>query len=146
MEGCIKYRYLRNGHDLLAFYDTLKVCRIMKRAKVAALLDDSLNLIGNENRAGKLCATVKNSVSYRADLRGGLDNASLLGNESIENELKRYCVVRHIGCCLVGILSGNGILESGLAADLLANTLCNYRLVLHIDKLELKGRAACVNN
>ena len=138
VEGSIKYCYLRNGHDLLALNDTLKVSRVMKRTKVAALLDDCLNLIGYKNRAGELIAAVNNSVTNCADLCSGLNNTHILGNESVKNELKSYCMVRHIGCCLVSILTGNGIFESGLAANLLANTLCDYRLILHIDELELK--------
>ena len=146
VEAGIKYRNLRNRHDLLTLYDTLEVRGVVERAKVAALLDDSLYLVGNENRAGKLLTAVKNSVTYSADLINRCDNADLGIYESVKNELKCLAVSGKRALGLVILLAGNLELESGLAADLLANTLCDYLFIFHIDELELERGAACVDN
>ena len=122
MEGCIKNCYLRNRHDLFALYNTLEVCGVVERAKVAAFFDNSLNLVSNENGAGELITTVNYSVANCADFGSRLNNTVLLGYESIKNELESYCMVRHIRSCLIIFLAGNLVLKSGLATDFFANT------------------------
>ena len=146
VEAGIKHSNLRNVHNLLALNDTLKVCRVVKRTEVAALLNDSLRLLGNENRARKLVAAVKNSMTNRANFSNRLNYTKLLIYESIKNELKRLCVSGHSHRELVILSAGNLELEAGLAADFLADTLSDYTLILHIDKLELERRATSIDN
>ena len=81
---------------------------------------------------------MNNSVSNSTDLGNRLDNAHILVYESVENELKSLCMCRHSNSSLVILSAGNLELEARLAADLLADTLCNNLLVIHIDKLELE--------
>ena len=146
VEAGVKYGNLRNAHNLLALYDTLEVRGVVKRAEVAALLDNSLNFLGNENRARELLAAVEDSVTYRTDLIDGCDNAELRVNEGVKHELERLTVSGKRGLGLVILSAGNLELESGLAAYLLANTLCDNLFVVHIDELELERGAACVDN
>ena len=146
MEAGVEYRYLGNRHNLLALDDTLKVCRVVKRTEVAALLNSSLNLLGNENRARELVTAVKNSVSYSANLVNRLDYSELFVYESVKHKLKCLCVSGHGNGELIILSAGNLELEARLAAYLLANTLCDNCFVVHINKLELKRRAACVDN
>ena len=59
VEACIEYGNLGNaGHDLLAGLDARKVCGVVKRSEVNALLDSFLDLIIYKNRAAEFFTAV----------------------------------------------------------------------------------------
>ena len=75
-----------------------------------------------------------------------IDNLSLALCKGVNYRLKRLAVGRHRCVCRIGATVRRLVGNRAADSYTLAKTLCQYLLVLHIDKLILKGRATCVNN
>ena len=103
-----------------------------------------------------LSLLVVGKVYDKLELRIGITCAVILGAASlmlfsVASSLRQLIIASAVTGLAYGfafMLSRhvNLELEAGLTADLLTNTLCNYALVVHIDKLELKRGATCINN
>ncbi len=117
----------------------------MKRTEVYALLYYCLNLIRYENRARELLSAMEHSMSYRSDFINRLNNTELLINKSCKHKLKRLCMSRNIDRYLIILLALRLKLKTAISADFLADTLCNNLLCIHINELEFKRRASCIN-
>ena len=144
-EGRIKYGYIRNArHRLLTGFDTHQVRRIVKRSKIKTLTDGSFYILVYLDRFGKLDAAVQYTVSYCGDLAGILDYAVLRIYQSLHNQGNRLCMLRHglfhyqfFAICLMSQL---GTFDS----DSLAETLCHYALIIHINQLIFQRGASAV--
>ena len=95
MECCIKYCNHRNtGHNLLTSSDTDKVCRVVKRCKIANFLDSLNNFIVNNNGFSELLSAVNNTMSYCSDLIKRHNTVFFIG-KSVDYKLDRSVMIGH---------------------------------------------------
>ena len=145
-ESGIPYCYVRSsGHSCLACLDTHQVRRVMQRSKVEALADYALYVLVNYDRIAVNLSAVQNAVSDCRDLLGILDYTVLRIYQCLHNQLDCFGMCRHslldyhfLAVCLMCQL---GTFDS----DSLAETLCHYGLILHIDQLIFQRGASAVD-
>ena len=149
VESCIENSYLGNtGHNLFASFNTHKVCRVVERSEGEALTDSSLNVFCYELACCELHTAVENTVTYCIDFIHACNYTVLSTYKLVENSCDSFgvCGESHI-FIEYGLTVYHGcVLEVTVNTDTLAQTLCDDGLVVHIEELILKGRAACVDN
>ena len=91
---------------------------------------------------------MNDAVADSVDLLHGGDNAVLGAGELVDNSGNCLCVGGHCKILIkYGLAAYQGaVLEVAVDTDALAKALSHDRLGLHVDKLILQGRAACVDN
>ena len=68
MEACVKYRYLRHRHGLLAGLDAADIGRHMQRPQIHDRFQIVDDLFIHQNRIGKLFAAMQYAVAHCIDL------------------------------------------------------------------------------
>ena len=108
----------------------------MKRSKVKALPDHSLDIFIDNAGIAVYGASVKHPVADGRDLVCVLDDAVIFVLEGFHDHLDGHCVIRH------GILHHILVLISGLMgqlrtfnADPLTQSFRDNALVVHVDQL-----------
>ena len=136
------------AHNVAAGVDADDVCRVVQGSEGSALLERFHNCIVDAHGGSKLLAAVNDAVADSVDLLHGGDNAVLGAGELVDNSGNCLCVGGHCKILIkYGLAAYQGaVLEVAVDADALAKALSHDRLGLHVDKLILQGRAACVDN
>ena len=89
---------------------------------------------------------VCDAVTDGIDLVNGCDNAQFSVGQQLEDEGDRVVVVLELNLSLVIILAGTFVGNEAANADLLAVTLGDDAVIVHIEQLIFQGRATGVNN
>ena len=121
--------------------------RVMKRAEVFKLYADILdNLVGDDGGRFVFFGTVKNAVADGLDFADVGNNFVFAFGKKLYKLLKSFFVGGE-GNVIFGFPACGGFVADVAAyADSFAKTLCDNFFGVHLDKLVLKGRAACVDN
>ena len=109
MERCIKHTNLRQvRHQLRNGLHSLKICRIVKRSKVTALLKYLQNLIVKNNTLVELLTAVHHAMTDSIDLAKVFDYTNFRIGKQREDELHTFCVlwdvVHHLLLLAIGKL------------------------------------------
>ena len=108
----------------------------MQRSKIEALADYFLNVIVYNDGVAVLGTSVQNAVTDCCDLISALDHAVLCILKSIHNHLDCYGVGRHVFLYDIFVLASRLMGQFGtLDTNSLAQTLCDYALIGHVDQL-----------
>ena len=126
------------AENFAASVDTLNMCRVVKRSKVAKALDSLNNAVVNDNALVELVAALNYSVANSCDF-GKIGNNSIFAFcEILFNVEESVSVVVHFNIDIKFSSVESASLYTAVNTDSFANTLCENQLVFHIDKLVLK--------
>ena len=108
----------------------------MQRSQIEALADYFLNVIVYNDGLAVLGTSVQYAVTDCCDLISALDYAVLSVLKSVHNHLDCYGVVRHVFLYDIFVLASRLMGQFGtLDTNSLAQTLCDYALIGHVDQL-----------
>ncbi len=144
----IEYNNLRNviGNNLLACSQGESVRMIMYRGKFGKTVNLINNLIGYYGCLIEYFGALYYSVSYRGNLVHCPDNSGVPFGKSLYNPFKGFrmrgeiTILTHLSA-IKGFVSNMTVHTYSFAV-----ALCNYALVIHIDKLIFQRRAARIDN
>ena len=136
------------AHNVAAGIDADDVCGVVQGSEGSALLESFHDGIVDADRGSKLLAAVNDAVTDSVDLLHGGDNAVLGAGELVDNSGYCLCMSGHCKILVEYGLAADQrtVLEVAVDADTLAKTLSHDGLGLHVNKLILQRRAACVDN
>ena len=148
VERSVENTYLRQaGHQLADGLHALEVGRVVQRCEVDALLEGLEYLVVDYHALVKLLASVHHSVPYGVDFVKAFDYSDFGVGEQGEDELHALGVLRDVVHYLfLGAVGHLHLDERPLEADALGAARCHDRLVVHVVKCVLDGRAAAVQD
>lgn len=131
------HRHIR--HDFPAGIDSDKVCRIVERGKVIALLDCLHHLVIDDHGGRELLAAVYDTVSDCINFVQRLDDAVVWIGERVNHKLHCYRVVWHRCLDFDFVLSRGRVREhASVNADAFAEPLCKHCLGGAVNELVLE--------